>query len=57
MKKAIADFLKNRTGATAIEYGLIATFLSIALVVGAQSLGGAINGTMASTANVLESKR
>ena len=57
MKKLIASFLKDRTGATAIEYGLIATFIAVSLIVGAGSLGGSINETMSSTANFLEDNR
>jgi Flp pilus assembly protein, pilin Flp len=57
MKKMLASFLENRSGATAIEYGLIATFLSVALIIGAQTLGGTINNSMANTATVLESHR
>lgn len=57
MKKFVARFLKDRTAATAIEYGLIASLIAVSLIVGAQSVGGSINGTMSSTANVLESNR
>lgn len=57
MKNLTIRFLKNRAGATAIEYGLIATFLAVSLIVGAGSLGGSINGTMSSTATFLEENR
>ena len=57
MKNLTIRFLKNRAGATAIEYGLIATFLAVSLIVGAGSLGGSINETMSSTANFLEDNR
>ena len=33
------QFLKDDGGATAIEYALIASFLSLALVAGAQAVG------------------
>ncbi|MCY0148660.1 Flp family type IVb pilin [Hoeflea sp. G2-23] len=45
MKTVMTWFLKDKSGATAIEYGLIAGFLSIALVVGASTLGNTINNT------------
>lgn len=32
-------FLADRSGATAIEYGLIATLISVAIIVGATFLG------------------
>ena len=44
MRRLIGRFLRNESGATAIEYGLIATLISMALFVGfgsfADSLGG-----------------
>lgn len=33
-------FLNDDNGATAIEYGLIATLIAVALIGGAQALGG-----------------
>jgi len=43
MKNIIADFIKNESGATAIEYGLIAGLVSVALIAGASSMGNTIN--------------
>ena len=43
MSAIFARFMKDESGATAIEYGLIAALISVALIVGAQSLGGALN--------------
>jgi pilus assembly protein Flp/PilA len=34
----------NQRGATAIEYGLIAALICIALITGMQSLGGGVGG-------------
>ncbi|WP_028748725.1 Flp family type IVb pilin [Rhizobium mesoamericanum] len=42
--RVIKAFLADIRGATAIEYGLIAAIISIALIGGAQALGGRING-------------
>ena len=42
MKKLIS-FLKDEEGATAIEYGLLAALISIAIVVGATAVGGQLN--------------
>lgn len=39
MTKLIARFRKNESGATAIEYGLIAALISVAIIGGASTLG------------------
>jgi pilus assembly protein Flp/PilA len=36
-------FLKNESGATAIEYGLIAGLISVALITGATTVGSSLN--------------
>jgi pilus assembly protein Flp/PilA len=38
-------FPRNRSGATAIEYALIAAIISIGIVAGAGALGTALHGT------------
>ncbi len=43
MTKLFARFLKDESGATAIEYGLIAALISVALIAGASQLGSALN--------------
>ena len=43
MSKIFARFMKDESGATAIEYGLIAALISVALIAGATTLGGALN--------------
>ena len=45
MTKLFARFLKDESGATAIEYGLIAALISVALVAGATTLGTNIGDT------------
>jgi pilus assembly protein Flp/PilA len=45
MSKIFARFVKDESGATAIEYGLIAALIALAIVAGATALGNAI-GTM-----------
>ena len=37
--KLIARFVKNESGATAIEYGLIAALIAVAIIGAAQALG------------------
>ena len=41
--KLVARFLKNESGATAIEYGLIAALIAVAIITGATSLGTSID--------------
>lgn len=43
MSAIFARFMKDESGATAIEYGLIAALISVALITGAQALGTALN--------------
>ena len=40
MKNLIVRFVKNESGATAIEYGLIAAGISVAIVAIVQTVGG-----------------
>jgi pilus assembly protein Flp/PilA len=42
MSKLFSKFLKNESGATAIEYGLIAALIALAIMVGAGALGNNI---------------
>ena len=44
MSKIIA-FLKNESGATAIEYGLIAAGISVAIIAAVNALGTQLNTT------------
>lgn len=43
MKKIFARLMKDESGATAIEYGLIAALISVALIGGATALGSKLN--------------
>ncbi len=43
MTKIFARFMKDESGATAIEYGLIAGLISVALIAGATTLGNNLN--------------
>ncbi|WP_068951989.1 Flp family type IVb pilin [Pararhizobium polonicum] len=43
MTKIFARFMKDESGATAIEYGLIAALISVALITGATALGSALD--------------
>ena len=43
MSKLIVRFLKNESGATAIEYGLIATGIGLAIAAVAPQVGAQLN--------------
>ena len=45
MKTLIARFAKDESGVTAIEYGLIATLIGVAIIVGATAVGSKLNST------------
>lgn len=44
MKKLLARFAKDESGATAIEYALIAAGIGIVIITGVNALGVKING-------------
>ena len=43
MQAIVSRFMRDETGATAIEYGLIAALIALAIITGAGALGNAIN--------------
>jgi pilus assembly protein Flp/PilA len=43
MKNLVARFAKDESGATAIEYGLIAALIAVAIIGGARALGQQLN--------------
>jgi len=43
MSNLMNRFAKDESGATAIEYGLIATLIAVAIIVGAGALGSKLN--------------
>jgi len=43
MQNLMSRFIKDESGATAIEYGLIAALIAVALIVGAGNLGTELN--------------
>ena len=40
----IRDFVADESGATAIEYGLIAALIAVGIIVAATTLGGNLSG-------------
>ncbi len=53
MVKAMVRFLKDEEGATAIEYGLIAALISVAIIIGAGLVGTAVNTTFTNVATTM----
>ena len=50
----LSRFIKSETGATAIEYGLIAAGISVAIVTVVGTLGTNLNATFTTVANALK---
>ena len=49
----LAQFLDDTSAATAIEYGLIAAGISVAIIAVVQGLGSKLNSTFTSVQNAL----
>ena len=54
MSKIFASFAKDESGATAIEYGLIAALIGLVIVTGATMLGNEIDALFTRIANKLK---
>ncbi|SHG45646.1 Flp family type IVb pilin [Bradyrhizobium erythrophlei] len=54
MKNVIARFVKDESGATAIEYGLIAAGISLAIIAVVNGLGSTLNTKFASISTSLK---
>lgn len=53
MTKLLTRLMKDESGATAIEYGLIAALIGVAIITGARSLGGALNNKFSNLATTI----
>ena len=53
MRKFLADFVADESGATAIEYGLIAAGIAVAIIAAVQSVGVALNADLTTSANAI----
>lgn len=53
MSKLIARFAKNESGATAIEYGLIAALMSVAVIAAFPTLKTALSTTFTSISTTM----
>ena len=54
MKNLVVRFAKNESGATAIEYGLIAGLISVVLITVLTGLGTNLNNKFTSIKNALQ---
>jgi pilus assembly protein Flp/PilA len=54
MKTIFARFVKDESGATAIEYGLIAAGISVAIIAVVQGLGTNLKNTFSSVSTALK---
>jgi len=54
MKTMLRHFVKNESGATAIEYGLIAAGISVAIIAVVNGLGSTLNSKFTSISTQLK---
>ena len=54
MKKVFSRFLKDESGATTIEYGLVAAGISVAIIAVVQGLGRNLNEIFTTVSNALK---
>jgi len=54
MTNLVKRFAKDESGATAIEYGLIAAGISVAIIAVVQGLGTKLNTTFSSVSSALK---
>lgn len=52
--KTVLDFVRNEDGATAIEYGLIAACISVAIITVVQGVGTKLTSTFTTVRNALK---
>ena len=53
MLHLFSRFLRDTSGATSIEYGLIAALISVMLITGATAIGGSLDATFSTVAGFL----
>ena len=53
MKSLVVNFLRDTSGATAIEYGLIAAGISVAIIAVVNTLGGQLKTTFSTVSSSL----
>ena len=53
VKNIIRSYLDDESGATAIEYGLIAALIGVGIIAGARAMSGSMNGLFTDVDNDL----
>ena len=51
---SLKKFLKNEDGATAIEYGLIAALIGVAIIIAVSAVGDSLNSTFNAVSTELD---
>lgn len=54
MKNLVSRFIKDESGATAIEYGLIAAGISVAIIAVVNGLGTKLTNTFTNVTNTMK---
>ena len=54
VSKLLSDFLRDESGATAIEYALIAAGISITIMAAVSGVGSALNGRFSAVSSSLK---
>ena len=54
IRELVNRFLSDESGATAIEYGLIAALIAVAIIGGARTLGTRVGGTFNNVGNAIK---
>lgn len=57
MKNIFARFMKDESGATAIEYGLIAALIAVAIIGGATAIGNNLKSKFGEIGTALENAK
>ncbi len=53
MREFMSRFFHDESGATAIEYGLIAAGIAVAIIAAINAVGGSLNTTLTNTATAI----
>ena len=54
MKNLVLSFLKNQSGATAIEYGLIAGLIAVVIITAVTTVGTKVSAQFTTIGNALQ---
>ncbi len=54
MRNFVKNFIENESGATAIEYGLIAALIAVVIITAVTAIGSNLKGTFSNVANAVK---